>query len=486
MNGQFPSLTVLCGKLSLSCHTQPEIHSVSATLLSLLLVSASAAPFDGSPAVELRYSGTLSPVGRGNSGAAVKRFTLYYLVSKGKTAQRDVAFVFDEQGAGSRPWPERFGRITLDVRNRPIRPSGISLLLDHAGTLYPVSIRNPFFGSIDKVKPGATWNEGRSRYKVGGLRKVHNYDCWQIELSNRFGHVQSAWFQKTSFALVSLRQRVFVGRGDQYQLAMDLGSMTPLSDKQFARIKQPLAMLIDLQAKLNRKPGTTTPTLTRAQLSAVEAMASPLTRAARGTPFSSLAAVISRDTKSQLQRDEEIGSLTKKFVGTASPALKLRIVNGTKIEPRSLTGKIVVLHFWTYRRSPLVEPYGQVGYLDFHNHKFFKRNGVKVFGIAVDSRFGSSAKQSAATRSVRKLQEFMNLVYPIAVDDGTLLRRFGDPKRLGAKLPLWVVIAPNGRIVHYKVGFYQRKGDEGLPELRAVVDKLIRQAGSRKKTGSNR
>ena len=461
---------------------------MSATLLGLLLAPVLAAPFDGNPAVELRYSGTLSPVGRRNSATTVKRFTLYCLVSKSKSAKRDVVFAFDEQGAGQRFWPERFGRLTLDADNKPTRAPGISLLLDHSGIQYPISIRNPLFEFAGKVKAGAAWKNGRDTYKVAGLRKIHNYDCWQIESSNRFGHVQTAWFQKSSFVLVSLRQRVFVGRGEQYQLAMDLGSITPLTSRQFGRLKRPVALLIDLKTKLHRKPGTTTTILSRSQLAAVAAATGPLTQAAHGTPFSPLATVIGRDVKSQQRRDVDIGSLTKKFVGTVSPALHLRSVDGTKIDPRDLRGRIVVLHFWTYRRTPLVEPYGQVGYLDFHNHKFFKRNGVKVYGVAVDSRFGNSARQSPALRSVRKLREFMNLGYPITVDNGALLRKFGDPQRLGGKLPLWVVISSDGRIAHYKVGFYQRKGDEGLPELRAVVARLIRhnKAAKKKTAGANR
>jgi hypothetical protein len=70
----------------------------------------------------------------------------------------------------------------------------------------------------------------------------------------------------------------------------------------------------------------------------------------------------------------------------------------------------------------------------------------------------------------------MNLGYPIAADAGPLLRDFGDPRRLGRKLPLWVVIGADGKIAHYHAGLYNVKPDQGLSELdEAVVAQLRKQ-----------
>ncbi|TWW09775.1 hypothetical protein E3A20_10930, partial [Planctomyces bekefii] len=38
-------------------------------------------------------------------------------------------------------------------------------------------------------------------------------------------------------------------------------------------------------------------------------------------------------------------------------------------ERDSLKGKTVILHFWDYKDSPLSEPYGQTGYLEFLNNR---------------------------------------------------------------------------------------------------------------------
>jgi hypothetical protein len=68
----------------------------------------------------------------------------------------------------------------------------------------------------------------------------------------------------------------------------------------------------------------------------------------------------------------------------------------------------------------------------------------------------------------------MNLSYPIAMDAGGTLEKFGDPRALGAKLPVWVVIGADGKIAHYHVGFYSIKADQGLSELDAAVVRTIR------------
>jgi hypothetical protein len=119
-----------------------------------------------------------------------------------------------------------------------------------------------------------------------------------------------------------------------------------------------------------------------------------------------------------------------------------------------------------------------VGYLDFL-HSRRNKLGVQIYGVAVDSRLGNAATASPAVRQVRKLKEFMNLSYPVTLDDGTLLKKFGDPQRVGAPLPLWVAIAPDGKVLHYKVGFYSIKPDEGLRELDSVlVEEIRKQRGA--------
>ena len=139
-----------------------------------------------------------------------------------------------------------------------------------------------------------------------------------------------------------------------------------------------------------------------AQLEAASAVIDRLTVESAKTPFDRYAKIIRRNIASQKQRVSGVAGLAKRFVGTQSPQLALKTLTGGTIAPKDYAGKIVVLHFWEYRNKPLVEPYGQVGYLDFLNNKNIKRRlDVKTYGVAVDKRFADASQRSAAVRSVQ-------------------------------------------------------------------------------------
>ena len=167
--------------------------------------------------------------------------------------------------------------------------------------------------------------------------------------------------------------------------------------------------------------------------------------------------------------------MQKKLVGQEAPKWKLKLVDGTTFSSSDAKDKVVVLHFWQYRGEPLSEPYGQIGYLDFLNNKR-KKLGVRVVGVNVDERFAGTENKGAATLSMKKLLEFMNVGYEMAIDDESTLAEFGDPRALGAPLPLWIVIGHDGKVAHYHTGVYDIKPDEGLKQLDdAVVEAIRRQ-----------
>ena len=87
----------------------------------------------------------------------------------------------------------------------------------------------------------------------------------------------------------------------------------------------------------------------------------------------------------------------------------------------------------------------------------------------VDGRLADEKTRPAAERSVRKLKEFMNLSFPVLLDSGGLLKKFGDPRVLGAALPLFVVIGRDAKIAHYHVGHYDVHQDQRLKELDDAV-----------------
>ena len=445
---------------------------MTTSLLALLTLSILAAPFDDGAAVELRYTGALSKAGRAADSTAVKRFNLYALAIREPDGGRRVAYFLNERGAGGWAWPERYGSIALDGQRKPVSGGGIRLLYEYEGN--PLALPLPVPVSAAELKAGAKWTEGKETWEVVGKQKVQERNCWQIQVSTNFGRKRTLSVDVDSPIVVALDERVFVGQGDEHALTMQLDALKVLDADQLARDTLPLPALLKLQNDLGRGENESRPELTEFQIKIAGEALPQLVKDAADTPFSGLVAAISKDLKSQIQRTDEVAKLAGKFVGKAAPKFSLRLTDKTEVSSDTLRDKITVLHFWEYQGEPLVEPYGQVGYLDFLYGKR-RKLGVQVYGVAVDARSAQEQSSPAALKSIQKLKNFMNLSYAIAIDDGKLLGRFGDPTQYGAKLPLWVVIGPDGKIVHFHTGFYKINPDEGLRELDDVLVNLIRE-----------
>ncbi|MFM9960436.1 MAG: peroxiredoxin family protein [Planctomycetaceae bacterium] len=454
--------------------------AVSQWMLVTALLSSGADVLGDAPGWELRYSGTLSRVTRSTVEQPLKKFTLLAVASRQADGLK-LTYLTDERGNGSWAWPERFGTIELNSKLKANQDAAIRLLAEHEGHLYPIPLRQPFFEHADKLAVldtddgEDTWEAGAFSYEVvEGAKKIKDRDCHLIRVSTNNGRKQRLWVAKHDHTLlVAAEQQVFMGRGDEFQLKFELESAKPLTPPALSKLQKPFQILSDLKARMNRPDGETKPELTEAQTAAASKVVDQLQADAEETPLAPLAAIISRDVKSQTQRADDVANVSKKFVGQPAPTFELTTLDKKTISSKELAGKIVVLHFWDYDSDPLVEPYGQVGYLDFLSNKR-KRFGIEVIGVATNESFADPAKTTGALRSVRKLREFMNLGYPIATDDGTLVAKFGDPRKLGAKLPLWIVIDPDGKIAHYHVGFYAIKPDEGLRPLDEAVMKQIK------------
>lgn len=450
--------------------------AVSQWMLVAALLSSGADVLGDAPGVEVRYSGTLARVTRGAAEQPYKKFTLLAVASRQSDGTK-LTYLTDERGGGSWAWPERFGSLELSTKNTPANDATIRLLAEHEGHLNPIAIRQPFFEHADQLTEDGEgdWVSGPFSYEVAeGTKKIKDRECHVVRVSTNNGRKQRLWISTAdNTLLVAAEQQVFMGRGDEFQLKLELETLKPLDAAALAKVQKPFQLLVDLKSQLNRADGETKSELSETQIAAAQKVVDPLQSAAEGTPLAPLAAVISRDVKSQTQRADDVASVSKKFVGQPSPAFELTTLEKKTISSKDLAGKIVVLHFWDYDSDPLTEPYGQVGYLDFLSNKR-KRYGIEVIGVATNESFADPAKTTGAFRSVRKLREFMNLGYPIATDDGSLVAKFGDPRKLGAKLPLWVVIDPDGKIAHYHVGFYAIKPDEGLRPLDEAVMKQIK------------
>lgn len=437
------------------------------------LLSLCAAFFADGSAIELRYKGSLEQVSRTEANAEVKQFDLYCLLQE-QTPGTKIAFLVEERGGGGWAWPERFGEISLNEKSRPTNKARIQVLYTHEGTPNPLPLRQPLFEHADKLNADAVFTADKERYEVVRAVKRGNRSCWEVDVFTNIGKRQTLWVEEDTGLVVAMKSKVTMGRGDAFELLMELDSLTEVSPEKLATIQKPLTELLKLQQDLKRRENDTKPELSKEQLAATEAALKSLAQDAGETPFRALVSIISRDFKLQSQRDDDVDALAKRILGKEAPEFTLDDLSGKPVHSKDLTNQIVVLHFWKYHDNPLTEPYGQVAYLDFLHNKRGKL-GVSVLGIAVDPRTDKADELNLAKRDFRKFRDFMNLSYPIALNSGTLLKTLGDPREVQADLPLWVVIDHHGKVVHYKSGYYEIHPDKGLEELDEIVIPLIRQ-----------
>lgn len=455
------------------------LPTVALTLFSVL------SPAEPGP-VELRYRGSLTKASRDAepTGEPVKRFDLYCLSTARRDGGRDVSFVLDEQGGGGWPWAARFGIVTTDSKLH-VAKNRMRLLHEHNGTSYVLALPAPNFEFADRLAAGARWEALRAaelpsqndtapwKYRVAGRTKIGGRDCWRVDVSNNFGPQESLWIDAARPLVVKAERRIVIGRGDVHLLKMELEAMTPLADAALQRVQRPLDSLLKLQRQLKRADDDQSAELSEAQLKIVSEQLKTLEPQAENTPFEGLVAAIIRDVNAQSRRTGDVESLARRMIGKPAPPIRLKSLDGEAIPPAEIAGKIVLLHFWSYQGDPFPpEPYGQVGFLDYLSHRRSKL-GVKVYGVAVDARLANPTEAPAAVRSIRKLHSFMNLTYPVVMDAGTL-ERLGDPERVGAKLPLWVLIDPQGTVVQFKVGTFAIKSEQGLSQLDEAILAIIK------------
>lgn len=419
---------------------------------------------------ELHYTGTLSQQSR-DGEKEVKTFSVQALIGTSPEGTLQVAYLTDEKGGGNWGWPERFG--VLPQSDSTSKAPPIRLLHTHEEQQYPLPVRSPVFEFRDKLALQSMWTDGRQQYLVTKKRTLKNRDSFQVEVTSSIGRNQTLVVDAATGVLVSMDEKVILGRGDEFRLKMELQSQKQLSADDLAKSEAALDLLLALQSGLDRTSDQRSVELTAGQVKTIQQELPRIAEQSEGTFWSRLVSAIERDLQLQRKRLAGVADMQKKRIGNAAPEWTLKLTDGSMVSSESTKGKVVVLHFWQYRGEPLNEPYGQIGYLDFLNNKR-KKLGVKVIGVNVDERFASSGQTGAATRSMKKLLEFMNIGYEMATDDGSTLSAFGDPRDVGAPLPLWIVIGHDGQIAHYQTGFYDIKPDEGLKQLDDAVIQAIR------------
>lgn len=410
------------------------------------------------------FSGSLLQPGAGE-GDILRRFDVD-LLSNGPT---HFFHVTDDLRNGC-PWPERFGRTGATSDPDGVQPH---LVYQYDSNMYIIALPPLVVELPANPEPEATFEQAGWQMTILEKNTVEGTPAWMVEAKERRGRRQILAVSESDGGVLRAEADVFMGQGDRFMLTLVRTERKQLSPELTQPLEELQTQLISLQVALKRRPDSHNNELSQRQVDDALAGIEQMTRLATGTPLEAMVRLIRTDTEQQKKRLASSSIRAKELMDSAAPEFSLSLVGGGKLESSSLKGKTVVLHFWDYRDSPLSEPYGQTGYLEFLFNQKRKMN-VEVVGISTNPDLQNTENAGRGRRSARKLSEFMRLTYPIGHDDGKLLEAFGDPRDSKGQLPLWIVLTSDGKVAHYHAGFYEVDANQGLKELEAVLSEQIK------------
>ncbi len=415
-------------------------------------------------AEQLTYRGSFAPVKIESGEDARKTFEIQLIQSDGDGEQIQ-AWVLSETGRGAWPWTDRFGVSKAGADSNP------ALLYDRGDGYAVVPLPSLRHVADQPLAKDASWKANGLTYRVVDEGRIAGIDAWQVVGSNDYGPRRTLWIAQDAPLVVGFDDKVFIGQGVECRLSCELVERKVINADAAKSMLSGFTSLDELRGKLGWKPQTRELKWNAEQLPVLREQLPAITKSITTGPLVALAQIAEKDAQTQDSRRDALAALKQKALGKTVENFALAGIGGEKLSPEDFAKQVTVLHFWDYKDAPLEEPYGQVGYLDFLARQKAK-SGVKVYGVVVDERLTDRSTRGQALSSARKVKEFMNLSYGILFDEDALLKKIGDPRTTGAKLPLWVVIGKDGKVAHYHVGFYDVLRDQGLAEL----DKAIGEA----------
>ena len=441
----------------------PAIDLIRAATLSVLLCTATTS-FAADQMENTLFTGSLVAAGK-EEGDILRRFEVQLLTAK----QLHFFHVIDDMRQGC-PWPESFGRTGPAVAVESLQPH---LVYNYDGHAYLIGLPPLIVNLPAEIESGTTWEQAGWQLTAIEQISLENTPAWTIEARERRGRQQTLTVNASSGITLRAEADVFMGQGDQFQLTLTQTSRTMLEQAASDACDELEGQLLTLQSTLKRRPDSHLNELSARQIADVMAVLDKCSALANGTPLELLVKHMRTDTEQQQQRLASAATRAAELKNADAPEFRLSLMDGSILESGGLAGKTVILHFWDYRDTPLSEPYGQTGYLEYlFNQK--KKMNVMVVGVSTNPDLQSKENLNRGRRSARKLSEFMNLSYPVGHDDGTLLKSLGDPRETRGQLPLWIIIDANGKIAHYYAGFYEVDAAQGLKDLEAVLADLLR------------
>ena len=449
--------------------------AVSILVVGILSMNITVADQSLSASELLVYQGTMVP-DDGDATTSTKEFKI--------TVVRDsvddggvLHWTIKENGRGELSWIAQFGiskwidgnGINLQSSRTSLANPLILFNSENHTSLIPLALVQIADGG--KINMDTVWKQGALSYRVIEREQMNGNSYWRVLGFNSFGTKRTVWVSSDG-VINRLEERVTVGQGERHTLEYRLVKRESLSDAAREKMVAAFAAFTNLRDQLELDLPSKEVVWDDRQLKLLREQSDKLIEVAKTTPLAGLSLIAKKDVQSQNGRRGGVAALMTRALGQVVTATGFELYRGSGFDDASLKGKVTILHFWDYKDSPLSPPYGQVGYLDFLSRKYADK-GLQVVGVVVRPELEDPTQRTRVRASTRKFASFMNLSYPVVADIQNYIGELGDPRRAGAKLPLFVVLDKSGKVVHYKVGFYEVDRQVGLRVLHDLVKEQV-------------
>lgn len=426
------------------------------------------------------YEGTLI-ADKGEAEVTTKKIKLAVLQTSVDGESGRSFWVVSESGRGELSWPMRFGTADwssadnrgLFVGVDAIRGPAVLYQFEEERTGF-VPLAMPRLNGAE-IKAEESWKQGAVTYRVIEEEAVGGIPAWRIVGFTNIGVKRTIWVSKTGTQLLSLNERVVLGRGLMHDLDLRLVQQVDLDENLERKMATAFDVFLKFRSQLGVEKQAREINWSEEQLTLLRDNVERLVKVSAETPLESVGKTLADDVKNQKGRNNSVAVLAERAMNKSLDDfgdIEFDTYRGGDLTADVLKGKVTILHFWEYKDSPLAEPYGQVGYLDFLLRRY-KDKDVQVVGVVCNQLLDDPTQRSRIRVGARKFASFMNLTYSIVGDSNGFISRVGDPRKAGAKLPLFVVLNADGKIVHYHAGYYEVDRVLGLKTLDDVVAKAL-------------
>lgn len=131
---------------------------------------------------------------------------------------------------------------------------------------------------------------------------------------------------------------------------------------------------------------------------------------------------------------------------------RVSLVNGNTFQLSNQRGKVVLLNIWATWCAPCREEIPEFVEL----RKKYAKRGFEILGVSIDKQ-GKSV--------VKPFMEKYNINYPIVIDDGTIMEKYGPTMGL----PTSYIIGKEGNLQYFATGAITQKELE--PRLKKLLSK---------------